>query len=129
MTSAGGATSRYPSGKRVRLRTISGHRDTSYTACPGATVYRQITRLRLAVAATGGPNNSGGRPRAGRVAPAEGPPVALAPRFNRTVRWRVQVAAPGGRVLRRWAGIARTTRVVWNGLDDIRRAITISNAR
>jgi hypothetical protein len=118
LTSAGGATSRYPRGKRVRLRTISGHRDTSYTACPGATVYRQITRLRLAVAATGGPKIYGGRPNAGRVDPAEGPPVALAPRFNRTVRWRVQVAAPGGRVLRRWAGIARTTRVVWNGLDD-----------
>ena len=117
LTSAGGSTSRFRSGTRVRLRTISGHRDTSYTACPGATVYGQITRLRLAVAASGGPKIYGGAPSAGSITPVEGPPVALAPRFNRTVRWRVEVKGSNGSVLRRWAGIGRTTRVVWNGLD------------
>jgi hypothetical protein len=117
LTSAGGSTSRYRSGTRVRLRTISGHRDTSYTACPGSAVYGQITRLRLAVSATGGPKIYGGSPSASSVTPVEGPPVALATRFNKTVRWWVQVKGSDGRVLRRWAGIGRGTRVVWNGLD------------
>jgi hypothetical protein len=35
MRSAGGGTSRYPAGKLVRVRNISGHRDTNLTACPG----------------------------------------------------------------------------------------------
>jgi len=117
LTSAGGGTSRFRSGTRVRLRTISGHRDTSYTACPGAAMYGQITRLRLAVAATGRPKIYGGRPSASSIDPVEGPPVALAPRFNQRVRWRVELKGSDGRVLRRWSGIGRTTRVVWNGLD------------
>jgi uncharacterized protein with LGFP repeats len=117
LTSAGGATSRYRRGTRVRLRTISGHRDTSYTSCPGAAMYGQITRLRLAVAATGGPKIYGGQPSAGSIDPAEGPPVALGPRFKQRVRWYVKVTGSNGRVLRRWAGIGRTTRIVWNGLD------------
>ena len=117
LTSAGGSTSRYRRGTRVRLRTISGHRDTSFTACPGAAVYRQITSLRLAVAATGGPKIYGGTPSADSIDPAEGPAVALAPRFRQRVRWHVQVTGSNGRVLRRWAGIGRTSRIVWNGLD------------
>jgi hypothetical protein len=35
MISGGGRTTRYPAGTKVRLRTISGHRDTGLTACPG----------------------------------------------------------------------------------------------
>jgi hypothetical protein len=117
LTSAGGATTRYRRGTRVRVRTISGHRDTSYTACPGTAVYRQITRLRLAVAATGGPKIYGGGASAASIDPAEGPPVALASRFKQRMRWHVEVTGSNGRVLRRWAGIGRSARVVWNGLD------------
>jgi hypothetical protein len=33
------------------------------------------------------------------------------------MRWHVEVTGSNGRVLRRWAGIGRGARVVWNGLD------------
>ena len=36
LVSAGGATSRYPGGQRVRVPRVLGHRDTNSTACPGA---------------------------------------------------------------------------------------------
>ncbi len=35
-------SSRWPAGTPVRLRAVSGHRDTSYTSCPGNTVYGQL---------------------------------------------------------------------------------------
>jgi flagellar hook assembly protein FlgD len=49
-----GGSSRYPAGTRVRLRAVSGHRDTSLTSCPGNTLYRllgsisrRVTRIGL----------------------------------------------------------------------------------
>jgi hypothetical protein len=37
-------------GARRRLDVISGHRDVSYTSCPGALLYRSLPRIRRAVA-------------------------------------------------------------------------------
>jgi hypothetical protein len=127
LTSAGGSTSRFRRGTRVRLRTISGHRDTSFTSCPGARVYSGITPLRVAVAATGGPKIYGGATSAAAVNPGS-TRVGLPLRFNRTVRWWVKVVAADGRVMRRWAGISRATRVVWDGRDGRGQAAAAGRA-
>ena len=37
---------RYPSGTRVRLPVIDGHRDTNHTACPGQSLYDRLPALR-----------------------------------------------------------------------------------
>ena len=37
---------RYPEGQRVRLRVMDGHRDTNYTACPGAHLYSKLRMIR-----------------------------------------------------------------------------------
>ncbi|MCU4296229.1 hypothetical protein D3I60_03880 [Brevibacterium permense] len=42
LTSGGGSTSRYPEGRKVSLNVVSGHRDTSYTACPGNAFYSRL---------------------------------------------------------------------------------------
>ena len=42
LTSAGGGTARYPAGETVSLRTINGHRDVGYTACPGDVGYTRM---------------------------------------------------------------------------------------
>lgn len=52
--SAGGATSRYPAGRRVTVPRVLGHRDTNATACPGSGLYVQLEDLRSRVA-TGEP--------------------------------------------------------------------------
>ena len=54
LVSAGGATSRYPAGRRVRVPRVLGHRDTNSTACPGSALYSQLDDLRARVA-TGEP--------------------------------------------------------------------------
>ncbi len=45
--------SRFRAGAPVRLRAISGHRDTYFTACPGAVLYGQLPAIAKAVAQTG----------------------------------------------------------------------------
>ena len=54
LVSAGGATSRFPAGRRVRVPRMLGHRDTNSTACPGTALYSQLEDLRARVA-TGEP--------------------------------------------------------------------------
>jgi hypothetical protein len=46
VTSAGGSSNRYPSGRGVTFQRISGHRDGNATACPGAQLYLQLPRVR-----------------------------------------------------------------------------------
>ncbi len=50
LVSTGGPNSRWPKGKRVSFKVISGHRDANYTACPGAALYSQLPRLRTRAA-------------------------------------------------------------------------------
>jgi len=37
---------RYPTRTRVRLPAVTGHRDTNQTACPGASLYRALPKIR-----------------------------------------------------------------------------------
>jgi hypothetical protein len=46
---------RYPAGRMITLRTISGHRDTGYTTCPGSRLYGELPALTRSVAETGLP--------------------------------------------------------------------------
>jgi hypothetical protein len=46
---------RFPRGAPVRLRAISGHRDTYFTSCPGTVLYGQLPSIAAAVAKTGLP--------------------------------------------------------------------------
>jgi hypothetical protein len=51
MTSAGGELSRYPSGRRVRLPEVIGHRDIGLTECPGNALYGLVLDLRRKIQA------------------------------------------------------------------------------
>lgn len=75
LVSNGGGTSRYPAGKEVAMRRISGHRDASRTTCPGEFLYASLPSLRTRVGAlqdSGDVEFGGGR---GGAAVA-GPPAA-----------------------------------------------------
>jgi hypothetical protein len=45
-TTWGGENSRYPAGTRLDLRVVVGHRDTAFTACPGAAGYATLDGVR-----------------------------------------------------------------------------------
>jgi len=53
LVSAGGSSNRYPSGTRVTLDRISGHRDVDATDCPGGDLYAQLPTLRQLVGNVG----------------------------------------------------------------------------
>jgi hypothetical protein len=44
----------YPEGRAVRLRAVSGHRDTGPTSCPGGALYRQLRGIGRSTRAWGG---------------------------------------------------------------------------
>ena len=46
LTSGGGGTSKYALGKKVSLNVVAGHRDTSYTECPGLAFYNKLGSIR-----------------------------------------------------------------------------------
>jgi hypothetical protein len=46
---------KYRAGANVTLRTISGHRDTGYTTCPGSRLYGELPQITRSVAQTGLP--------------------------------------------------------------------------
>src|ERR671936_366083 len=52
---ASGGNPRYPVGIPVFLHTISGHRDTGFTTCPGNALYARLGAIANAAAATGLP--------------------------------------------------------------------------
>ncbi|NAZ76892.1 hypothetical protein GTQ99_15900 [Kineococcus sp. T13] len=51
LTCAGGGTARYGAGETAVVRTISGHRDVGFTACPGDVGYTHLDDVRSRVAA------------------------------------------------------------------------------
>jgi hypothetical protein len=58
LRSAGGSVSRYPAGRKVRVKRIFGHRRVNWTECPGDSLKRQLRRIRKvahqAIAGSGG---------------------------------------------------------------------------
>ncbi|WP_432522571.1 N-acetylmuramoyl-L-alanine amidase [Kineococcus sp. SYSU DK006] len=68
LTCAGGGTARYGAGETAVVRTISGHRDVGFTACPGDVGYTHLDDVRSRVAALLGAG--GGTAAAGPAASA-----------------------------------------------------------
>ena len=93
LTSAGGATSRWPAGTEVTFQRVSGHRDGNATSCPGDALYAQIPTLRRRVAATWAP--------ATRLRAEVAPTIVT---YGRRVRMR-------GRLTLRRGGVVRGARV------------------
>jgi hypothetical protein len=70
VTSAGGASNRYPAGTPVTFERISGHRDGDSTDCPGAALYAQLPDLRARVGNVQPGGGGGAGPAGTRVAAA-----------------------------------------------------------
>lgn len=114
-----GGNPRFAAGTSVRLRAVAGHRDTGFTSCPGAALYRQLPEIARAGAqiglpklyeplVTGSPGGlvrftarlSSARPWTVRVTDAAGAPVASGGGEGTNVDWTwdATFAAPTGYV-------------------------------
>ena len=97
---------RYPAGRAVTLRAISGHRDVYPTSCPGASLYSQLPSIRAAVARTGLPKlYSPG------VSGTLGGPVRFTARLSSSAPWTVTVRDDVGATVA--SGTGTGTRVDW----------------
>ena len=99
-------SSRWDAGARVRLRAVSGHRDTSLTSCPGNTIYGQLGAIARRVEGIGLPKLW--KPEAtGSV----GGLVRFTGRLSSARPWRVEVKDATGAVVA--AGSGSGTAVDW----------------
>jgi flagellar hook assembly protein FlgD len=98
---------RYPAGRAVTLRAISGHRDVYPTSCPGASLYSQLASIRTAVSKTGLP-----KLYTPTVTGTLGAPVRFRARLSNSVTWTVTVRDVAGAVVASGSGTG--TRVDWS---------------
>ncbi len=109
LTVPSGGSDRYPVGVAVSLRTVSGHRDTGFTVCPGDALYGRLAELAARSAATGGPKLY--YPLADG---ALGGPVRFRARLSEPLRWQVAVTSSDGTAIARGAGSSTAIDWTWD---------------
>jgi hypothetical protein len=104
-----GGNPEYRSGKSVRLRAISGHRDTGPTSCPGVALYSKLPDIARAVAGTGLP-----KLYAPQVVGGLGGSIRFTARLSAPAAWTVTVRGASGTVAARGRGTGTTVAWTWN---------------
>jgi hypothetical protein len=97
---------KYPAGRMVTLRTISGHRDTGFTTCPGSQLYSDLPSIARAVAQTGLPKMYN---PAATGAPGE--LVRFTGTLTQALPWTVTVTQPDGNIVA--SGQGEGTQIDW----------------
>jgi flagellar hook assembly protein FlgD len=109
LTWISGGNPEYPAGTPVRLRAISGHRDTGPTSCPGSALYAQLPGIADAVAARGLP-----RLYDPEVSGELGGPVRITGRLSTALSWTVTIRNEAGTVVASGSGSTREVDWTWD---------------
>ena len=104
-----GGNPRYPAGRAVTLRAISGHRDTGPTSCPGAALYSKLPGIARQVAATGLPKLYAPQALGGL-----GGQIRFTARLSTPAAWTVTVKGASGAVVARGRGTGTAVSWTWN---------------
>ncbi|MEK6275277.1 MAG: N-acetylmuramoyl-L-alanine amidase [Actinomycetota bacterium] len=97
---------RFPAGQAITLRTVSGHRDTGYTTCPGSRLYGELPALARSVSQTGLP-----KLYSPVVVGAPGQLVHFTATLTEPLPWSVIVTEPDGNIVA--TGQGSGTEVDW----------------
>jgi flagellar hook assembly protein FlgD len=100
---------RFAPGTKVRLRAVSGHRDTGSTSCPGSGLYGQLPGIANSVAATGLP-----KLYAPRTSGAFGGSVRFTARLSSAAPWTVTVKDGTGTDFAQGAGGGTSVDWTWD---------------
>ncbi len=115
-------SSKYSSGSKVSFKVISGHRDSSLTACPGGNLYQRLPKIRRL--AKGYMGSSLIEPTLSTRSVPAGSDVAIAAkaRVTQQQNWTLNVRDYcSGALVRRLTGTAAPgdpVKVVWRGRDE-----------
>jgi hypothetical protein len=123
LTVLSGGNPRFPVGTPVFLRTISGHRDTGFTECPGNALYALIGAIARQAAQIGLP-----KLYAPSVQGAPGGAVTFRARLSIPEAWTVTVTDASRAVIASGSGSGTDVNWSWNavGVPQARYAWTIS---
>ena len=112
-TMVSGGSPKYAEGAVAQLWTISGHRDTGETSCPGDRLYAYLPTLRSGVAATGLPKIYDAAPVSVSVLhPFQ---VTMNARFSEPSAWNWTLDAPDGTRVASLSGSGTEFGATWNG--------------
>ncbi len=100
---------RFEAGTAVRLRAISGHRDTGYTSCPGTRLYGELGAIARSVATIGLP-----KLYSPEVAGGLGGPVRFTARLSSSRPWLVTVRDGSGTVVAEGRGSGTIVDWTWD---------------
>jgi hypothetical protein len=114
-----GGNSKYPAGKKVTLKTISGHRDTYFTECPGNVLYNLLPSIRTRVAQTGLP-----KLYSPTVTGVVGGLVHFSARLSSSLPWTITVSDATGRTVATGTGTGPSVFWTWNASFAIPGAYT-----
>jgi flagellar hook assembly protein FlgD len=109
LTYVSGGSERWRAGLKVKLRAVSGHRDTGSTSCPGNYLYSRLNRIAYVAEQTGLP-----KLYAPVVSGKIGGPVTFSGRLSSALRWNITVAGPDGRRVASASGTGLTIAWTWS---------------
>jgi flagellar hook assembly protein FlgD len=109
LTWISGGNPEYPAGTPVSLRTISGHRDTGPTTCPGSALYSQLPGIADDVAARGLPKLYDPE-----VSGELGGFVRVTGRLSTALPWTITIRDEGGAVVASGSGSTRQVDWTWD---------------
>jgi hypothetical protein len=108
LTVISGGSERFASGLPVLLRTVSGHRDTGFTECPGSAFYSRLDALAATAARIGGLKIYDPR------AEVDDGAVLFQARLSAAAAWSVVIADATGVEVARGSGTGTTIDWLWS---------------
>jgi N-acetylmuramoyl-L-alanine amidase len=109
LTWVSGGNARFAAGVPVFIRAVSGHRDTGFTACPGAALYAQLNAIAAQAASSGLP-----KLYAPSVRGAIGGQVRFQGRLSAPLPWTVTVADATGALVASGTGTSQNVDWTWD---------------
>ena len=104
-----GGNARFPRGVPVFLRTVSGHRDTGFTECPGDAFYAQLNDLAGRIGQTGLPKLYASAARG-----SLGGPIRFTGRLSSALPWTVAVTDSAGNGIASGSGTGTAVDWTWD---------------
>jgi len=109
LTYVSNGSERWRVGTKVKLRAVSGHRDTGSTSCPGNYLYPRLDQIALVAEQTGLPKLYSPVVR-GKI----GGPVVFSGRLSSALPWTITVNGPDGRRVASGTGVGPVIAWTWN---------------